>query len=125
MCDISCEPCEAYARAWRTARKPHVCDACGGRIAKGERYERHSGIFEGDPFSFACCAACELVLKAFGDVHDARPTPNWLFRALLDCVEGAHKTDPEVRRWRDAMASMRWRERARLRESVVFQRVTT
>lgn len=49
----------AYRLVKRTARKEHRCCECRGVIKKGERYNYHSGVWEGDPQAFKVCVDCE------------------------------------------------------------------
>lgn len=46
------------ARHFR-ARKAHECCECGREIAPGEEYERTSGKWDGDFYTFKTCEQCE------------------------------------------------------------------
>jgi hypothetical protein len=41
------------------ARKNHRCCECAGKIKIGEVYFRHSGVWEGDFFTYKNCDDCE------------------------------------------------------------------
>jgi len=48
------------------ARKAHTCEeapACRREIRPGDRYERHSGVYDGMPYSYALCARCARAHK--------------------------------------------------------------
>lgn len=51
----------AYQMIKRTARKDHRCCECRGVIRKGERYNYHSGIWEGEPCAYKVCVDCEAL----------------------------------------------------------------
>lgn len=51
-----------------TARKPHRCVATGAWIAKGAKYHRVSGSFEGDFYSYA---VHEIVMSHLQDALEA------------------------------------------------------
>lgn len=40
------------------ANRAHKCCECRGLIAKGERYIRLSGVFDGEVYSYKMCAPC-------------------------------------------------------------------
>jgi len=42
-----------------TARKPHKCAACRGRIEAGEQYHYYTGKYDGHFFSDKVCRRCE------------------------------------------------------------------
>lgn len=52
---------EFYSERQVTARKPHVCEMCGGKIVPGEAYYRENGKWEGDFFSRALHTHCHLM----------------------------------------------------------------
>lgn len=47
------------------ARKAHKCVECGEVIFPGTRYERASGIWDGEPLRFHTCLDCISVRSAF------------------------------------------------------------
>jgi hypothetical protein len=60
MCSCDADVPEFYNADWVRARKPHRCDDCRREIAKGERYHRISGKWDGYVRSFANCWQCEF-----------------------------------------------------------------
>ena len=53
------------SRDVRKARKEHVCYECRGTIARGERYEYASGVWDGRPDSFKTCLLCAEIRDHF------------------------------------------------------------
>lgn len=53
----------------RRARKSHTCCECGGEIARGDRYEFVSGIWDHHPSSFKTCRGC-LSLREAVRIHE-------------------------------------------------------
>jgi hypothetical protein len=53
-----CECPLMYDERIVTARKPHHCCECGATIAKGERYQSASGMWEGRFGRFHTCLPC-------------------------------------------------------------------
>lgn len=56
-----------FSEKWVTARKPHLCAECKLPIAKGEKYRRVAGKWEGDLDTFHFCASCEDIAHEFMD----------------------------------------------------------
>lgn len=56
---------EFYNEQHHTARKPHVCECCGEKILPGQKYVQHTRKFEGDFFTRAWCADCEVVMNYY------------------------------------------------------------
>ena len=54
-----CEMPVCYALKQRVARKEHKCIECHGIIKKGELYDFHSGVWDGQGQSFKVCLDCE------------------------------------------------------------------
>lgn len=54
-----CEMPSAYVCDIVTARKEHVCCECHGRILKGEKYNKHHGVWDGSGFTYKVCVECE------------------------------------------------------------------
>ena len=48
-----------------TARKQHKCDECNRTIEKGERYERVTGKWDGEFYTFRTCSDCLSLRKTF------------------------------------------------------------
>lgn len=46
-------------RSTPTARKPHSCDWCYGRIQPGERYHRSTNVYDDRVYDWVSCNACE------------------------------------------------------------------
>lgn len=98
-----CTVCsDAYAEfstsTWRKARKPHRCDECYGTIAKGDRYERTFGKFEGDWFVNALCAKCSRMWSVHFTAtraikEDCSPPLGELREAIGECS----RENPEYR----------------------------
>lgn len=84
-----------------TARKPHRCRACRGEIQPGDRYERHTGKFDGDFYSDPICRRCcydtvrvvEHELAEGCRWHEAWPAYTELVEYLTD--SGMGQTRPE------------------------------
>lgn len=55
-----------YNMIVRTARKDHKCCECSGVIQKGEQYNYHSGVWDGEGASFKVCFDCDA-LRAYMD----------------------------------------------------------
>jgi hypothetical protein len=83
---------DAYGLKKPKAIKAHKCCECGGEIQPGEVYHYHSGIWEGEPFSFKVCIDCDALRDAVVrdcDLHfDEVPA----FGQLADDLEGLHLT---------------------------------
>lgn len=63
MCCCDDNPPQCFSLAVRKARKPHQCSECGRTIAVGERYEAHSGLWDGGFDTFCWCANCSAAQK--------------------------------------------------------------
>lgn len=57
--------CEFYSARNRIARKPHVCEECGGSIVPGQPYEYVWGKCEGIFWTAKTCLVCAEIAKAF------------------------------------------------------------
>lgn len=57
-CQYVDDPAEVWIVTRRVAAKPHVCVECDGVIAKGERHEVVSSLYEGRWERHRTCAAC-------------------------------------------------------------------
>jgi hypothetical protein len=61
MCRIDdCERSVAGSSVNHKARKPHTCCECGRTISAGERYVKHSNLFEHHWDTFKTCAHCSV-----------------------------------------------------------------
>ena len=58
--DCSCDydPPTFYSRTTPRARKRHACEECDGKIMPGDRYERVSGLWDGNFSVFITCGRC-------------------------------------------------------------------
>lgn len=61
MCLTDDEGCEVWNETERTARKPHKCGECEGRISVGERYLYVFGVHEREAFTHHVCACCDFL----------------------------------------------------------------
>lgn len=79
------------------ARKEHRCCECRNTIRPGERYERHSGKWDGEMSTFCWCHRCSG-LAAYIRAHV--PCFCWTYTSLhedaLYCAEQASKDAPGV-----------------------------
>lgn len=46
------------------SRKAYKCEECGREIAKGQKYEKYSGVFDGSFFSHKTCMDCHNIRSA-------------------------------------------------------------
>lgn len=61
MCRIDDgELCDIWREAERRAAKEHKCTECGRQIAKGERYLRIEGLYDGSWTTMRVCAHCRV-----------------------------------------------------------------
>lgn len=58
-----------YTLKKRIARKHHKCCECHGVIRKGEEYNHHSGVWDGEPAAFKVCFDCDSLRKEFACEH--------------------------------------------------------
>lgn len=54
-----CEMPAAYVLDVVTARKDHLCIECKGWIKRGEKYNKHHGVWDGSGFTYKVCLECE------------------------------------------------------------------
>jgi hypothetical protein len=66
---------ECFDSGTRVARKAHVCCECGESIAKGQKYEYASGVWEGRPDSFKTCLPCV-------EIRDHFACDGWIYGQL-------------------------------------------
>lgn len=50
------------------ARKVHICCECGEDIPVGTEYERYSGKWEGDVFTYATCERCRDLRDSYTEL---------------------------------------------------------
>lgn len=79
-CDFDERP-DVYAATTRKARTPHRCDECLSLIARGERYERASSLYEGSWSVMRTCCRC-LDVREYVQAH--APCFCWLHGSMLD-----------------------------------------
>lgn len=59
------DACQAHYQTLRTARKEHQCCECRDPIAKGDRYEYVSGIWDRQPLVYKTCLLCVEIRNHF------------------------------------------------------------
>lgn len=74
-----------YGHATPTARKPHFCASCRGRIEKGEQYHLHHGVWDGIPATLKICSVCEQ-LRAARDLQAVSDDELTALDGILDCL---------------------------------------
>ena len=55
---------------WRTARKPHKCNYCGGIIQPKERYNRYVGKYDGEIYTWDSHEKCDYVAQEIWEYCD-------------------------------------------------------
>lgn len=75
------------------ARKEHSCCECGNTIKVGERYERHSGKWDGRMETFCWCFRCSG-LAAYIRAHV--PCFCWTYTSLQEDALGCAEYPGEV-----------------------------
>lgn len=113
MCYFDADPCDLFRETDHTARTAKPCFICKWRIPPGAPYRKQAWVFEGDFGAANLCLGCSLIVDNFGRHHGTAPTADWFVQALSDCYQGADKSDPDAKRWRDAMAEILRRGRKR------------
>ncbi len=94
-----CEMPSVYQCDWPTARKEHTCCECHGKIAAGEKYHKHHGIWDGEADTFKVCDDCEA-LRAEVDKNEKDPEFKTAFGELYESVFETHYL-PLVKRFMD------------------------
>lgn len=61
MCYCDGDGPEAFSKEVRRAAKDHRCYECERTIHKGDLYEHHSGIWDGEPETFKWCHDCATI----------------------------------------------------------------
>lgn len=98
------------------AKKPHICDLCLRTIQRGEKYERFSGLYNGDFFDQKLHLDCERLIDRYCRAMDDNEYTedavlDWLYDTIcFDCEQGHHKNDDcdvsvfdceRIKRWLD------------------------
>lgn len=77
-----CEFPVVYHMNPRRARKEHRCCECGGKIAKGETYNYHSGVWDNQGRSFKVCVDCDRLRD---ELNKDRDFEDWIvFGGLVE-----------------------------------------
>ena len=75
---------QVFSDSSPVARKQHVCDLCQLPIAKGDRYNRRTGIWEDVFATFKAHIACdEFATKIYDDENDWESHDVDCFRQML------------------------------------------
>ena len=84
-----------YGMEKRKARVVHQCCECRGKIAVGEVYNYHHGVWDGFGKEFKVCVDCDaLRVECDRDAkHDDERTP---FEGLHDAADGMWHGRPEL-----------------------------
>jgi hypothetical protein len=115
------EHAEFHEKRTRTARKPHQCYECGGKIQPGDKYNDVAGKWNGDFQTYSFCAACDAIASAFVAAHPGFGRMyGGLDEDLERCIEEethVDDNDNEVvsesgQRWQKALDEMRARAAA-------------
>ncbi len=84
---------DVYRLSERKARKDHQCCECKGVIGKGEKYNYHSGIWNGEPASYKVCLDCDALRKQVMIDYMLYPEEVPSFGGLGDDLEGDHQIE--------------------------------
>jgi hypothetical protein len=57
------DTCAVSANEWRTAKKPHRCDACHTNVRVGDRYHRTFYVFDGKADVDVRCERCQKIFE--------------------------------------------------------------
>jgi hypothetical protein len=102
-----------YGITWHHTRLQRKCCECGLQIERGERYQRLSGLFEGEWFNYSTCQPCAKVRDEF---FPTTFTISMLMEDLKDKRDELSYDD--VRNWAlltNAIAGLRQRMQAAAR----------
>lgn len=99
----------------RRAAKPRHCGECGEVIAKGDRYEFTSGIWDGRPNSHRTCLSCVEIRKHFACGN------GWIYGALWEDMES--NFFPDMRAGGPCMEGLSPAAKARLFERCLAWRM--
>lgn len=98
-----------YGITWPHTRLQRNCCECGLQIERGERYQRLSGLYEGEWHNYSTCADCAKVREEFCSEF----TMMNLYDDLMDLRDELSYDD--VRTWAlltNALAGLRQRMQA-------------
>lgn len=56
---------EFLTRKTPNAKKKHICDLCGGEIDVGEKYERQSGMVDGEFYEMKSHSSCMEICRRY------------------------------------------------------------
>ena len=79
---------------WPKARKIHRCCECRRGIKPGEKYQRISGIWDGQPLRFKTCAECADIAARFRHYLEYEDLPP--FGELFEEMKEAGVTAEEL-----------------------------
>jgi len=85
-CYCDYDPAAIYKARVHTSRKDRRCEECGRGIAKGTRYERVDGLYEGYWFTFFTCEPC-MDLRQW--VKNSVPCFCWEHGNMIDAAKEA------------------------------------
>lgn len=83
-----------------TARKAHTCCECSGEILAGEKYFKHSGVWDGSGATYKVCADCEA-LKEEVDKDIKYADERTAFGQLYETVFEGHGDNAHILRFMD------------------------
>lgn len=88
---MSCEMPVCYTQSEPTANTRHRCCECRGVIEPGTKYQRITGVWDGEGATYKLCLACDSLrdahqarLRAEGLDEDWFPGLGYLFSDLID-----------------------------------------
>lgn len=116
MCDLdhdNFDNASVFKQSFVTARKPHVCECCGGQISPGSKYVKHFSVYDGSVSSEKACTACETMAEEFQRSHGMRMTPGGMPEALQLCIDEEGANSESGRRWLAELTAMQLRREAR------------
>lgn len=79
MCAVDYDPATVHHAEVRTAAKDHRCGECRRTIAKGERYEHVSGLWDDNWSTYRTCAHCLAVRSWLEVVCHA-----WIYEGVFE-----------------------------------------
>ncbi len=97
MCVCDWDGPDVSSRRWQKARKEHRCGECWRTINVGERYEVHTGLYEGKWETYRWCAHCSASQKIYAEVDECEC---WLYGDLWSPIQEAAGDMPSFSLWR-------------------------